>query len=66
MVQFTKAIMKIERIDVDLEVLSTAIPPGGVDRSINGVLGRPRAYALGLSRLRPWLADYLSEVALAV
>jgi dTDP-4-dehydrorhamnose reductase len=67
--KLTKAIMKIAGIDVDLEAVSTTIPPGGVDRSINGVLGRPRAYALGLPRLRPWrekLADYVSEVALAV
>jgi dTDP-4-dehydrorhamnose reductase len=61
---FTVAIMQLAGIEVPVEPVQTTIPPGGVDRPLNGVLTRPRADALGLPRLRPWraaLQDYLAR-----
>jgi dTDP-4-dehydrorhamnose reductase len=66
--EFTAAIMQEAGIDVPVEPTTTTIPPGGVDRPLNGVLARPRADALGLSPLRPWrtaLADYVARAGLA-
>ena len=48
--EFTTAIMERAGIDVPVEPTTTVIAPGGVDRPLNGVLARPRADALGLSR----------------
>ena len=65
---FTVAIMELAGLDVPVEAVSTIIPPGGVDRPLNGVLARPRADALGLPALRPWrdgLEDYMSRAGLA-
>jgi len=65
---FTVAIMEMAAVDVPVEAVSTTVPPGGVDRPLNGVLARPRADALGLPALRPWregLADYMSRAGLA-
>jgi dTDP-4-dehydrorhamnose reductase len=65
---FTQAIMQIAAVDVDIEPVETTIPPGGVDRPLNGVLARPRADALGLTPLRPWreaLEDYMRRADLA-
>jgi dTDP-4-dehydrorhamnose reductase len=67
--EFTVAIMELAGLDVPVEAVSTVIPPGGVDRPLNGVLARPRADALGLPALRPWregLEDYMSRAGLAV
>jgi len=67
--EFTVAIMELAGLDVPVETVSTVIPPGGVDRPLNGVLARPRADALGLPALRPWrdgLEDYMSRAGLAV
>jgi dTDP-4-dehydrorhamnose reductase len=67
--EFTVAIMEIAGVDVPVEAVTTVIPPGGVDRPLNGVLARPRADALGLPALRPWregLEDYMSRAGLAV
>jgi dTDP-4-dehydrorhamnose reductase len=67
--EFTVAIMELAGVDVPVEAVSTTIPPGGVDRPLNGVLARPRADALGLPALRPWregLEDYMSRAGLAV
>jgi dTDP-4-dehydrorhamnose reductase len=67
--EFTVAIMELAGVDVPVEAVSTTIPPGGVDRPLNGVLARPRADALGLAPLRPWregLEDYMSRAGLAV
>jgi dTDP-4-dehydrorhamnose reductase len=67
--EFTVAIMELADVDVPVEAVSTVIPPGGVDRPLNGVLARPRADALGLPALRPWregLEDYMSRAGLAV
>jgi dTDP-4-dehydrorhamnose reductase len=67
--EFTVAIMELAGVDVPVEAVSTTIPPGGVDRPLNGVLARPRADALGLPSLRPWregLEDYMSRAGLAV
>jgi dTDP-4-dehydrorhamnose reductase len=67
--EFTVAIMELAGLDVPVEAVSTTIPPGGVDRPLNGVLARPRADALGLPALRPWrsgLEDYMSRAGLAV
>ena len=65
---FTVAIMERAGIDVPIEAGTTTIPPGGVDRPLNGVLARPRADALGLTPLRPVhdaLADYMQRAGLA-
>jgi dTDP-4-dehydrorhamnose reductase len=66
--EFTVAILELAGVDVPVEAVSTTIPPGGVDRPLNGVLARPRADALGLGTLRPWregLEDYMSRAGLA-
>jgi dTDP-4-dehydrorhamnose reductase len=66
--EFTVAIMELAGVDVPVEAVSTTIPPGGVDRPLNGVLARPRADALGLPALRSWrsgLEDYMSRAGLA-
>lgn len=65
---FTVAIMELAGLDVPVEAVSTTIPPGGVDRPLNGVLARPRADALGLPALRPWraqLEDYMTRAGVA-
>ena len=62
------AISKLAGVDVPVEAAATVVPPGGVDRPLNGVLARPRADALGLPALRPWregLEDYMSRAGLA-
>jgi len=66
--EFTTAIMREAAIDVPVAPTKTEIPPGGVDRPLNGVLARPRADSLGLSPLRDWreaLADYMRQAGLA-
>jgi dTDP-4-dehydrorhamnose reductase len=66
--EFTTAIMREAGIDVPVQASTTEIPPGGVDRPLNGVLARPRADSLGLAPLRPWreaLADYMGQAGLA-
>jgi dTDP-4-dehydrorhamnose reductase len=65
---FTETIMELAGLDVPVEAVSTVIPPGGIDRPLNGVLARPRADALGLRALRSWregLEDYMSRAGLA-
>ena len=65
---FTVAIMELAGVDVAVEAVSTVVPPGGVDRPLNGVLARPRADALGLPALRPWraqLEDYMTRAGVA-
>jgi dTDP-4-dehydrorhamnose reductase len=66
--EFTEEIMKIAGIEVPVEPVETTIPPGGAARPLNGVLGRPRADALGLTPLRDWreaLGDYMERAGLA-
>ena len=66
--EFTRAILEIAAIDAPVHPVDTVIPPGGVDRPLNGVLARPRADALGVPPLRHWreaLADYMSRAGLA-
>jgi dTDP-4-dehydrorhamnose reductase len=67
--EFTQAILDNAGLsDVPLDAVQTTIPPGGVDRPLNGVLARPRADALGVPRLRSWreaLDDYMARAALA-
>jgi dTDP-4-dehydrorhamnose reductase len=66
--EFTVAIMELAGLDVPVEAVSTTVPPGGVDRPLNGVLARPGADALGLATLRPWregLEDYMTRAGLA-
>ena len=66
--EFTEAIMSRAGLSVPVERVRTVVPPGGVDRPLNGVLARPRADALGLPRLRPWeeaLTDYMERAGLA-
>jgi dTDP-4-dehydrorhamnose reductase len=66
--EFTAAIMELAGVDVPVEAVSTTVPPGGVDRPLNGVLARPRADALGIEALRPWragLEDYMTRAGLA-
>jgi dTDP-4-dehydrorhamnose reductase len=65
--EFTEAIMLLAGIEIPIEAVGTTIPPGGADRPLNGVLARPRADELGLTRLRAWeeaLADYMAEADL--
>ena len=65
---FTVAIMELAGLDVPVEAVQTTIPPGGVDRPLNGMLARPRADALGLPALRPWraqLEDYMTRAGVA-
>jgi dTDP-4-dehydrorhamnose reductase len=66
--EFTVAIMREAGIEVSVEPAVTTIPPGGVDRPLNGVLARQRTDSLGLAPLRPWrdaLADYMGRAGLA-
>jgi dTDP-4-dehydrorhamnose reductase len=66
--EFTAAIMEQAGINVPVNPTTTEIPPGGVDRPLNGVLARPRADSLGLSPLRGWreaLNDYMTQAGLA-
>jgi dTDP-4-dehydrorhamnose reductase len=66
--EFTVAIMELAGLEVPVEAVSTTVPPGGVDRPLNGVLARPGADALGLATLRPWregLEDYMTRAGLA-
>lgn len=66
--EFTAAIMARAGIDVPIEAVSTVIPPGGIDRPLNGVLSRPRADALNLPVLRSWqegLDAYMERAGLA-
>ena len=66
--EFTQAIMEIAGLDVPIEPVETTVPPGGVDRPLNGVLAADAADAAGLTPLRGWreaLADYMSRAGLA-
>ena len=66
--EFTVAILELSGIEARIEPVDTSRPPGGADRPLNGVLARPRADALGLPRLRPWmdaLRDYLGQAEIA-
>jgi len=66
--EFTEAILAIAGIEVPLEAVETTVPPGGVERPLNGVLARPRADAAGLAPLRDWrdaLTDYMQRAGLA-
>jgi dTDP-4-dehydrorhamnose reductase len=65
--EFTVEIMRLAGIDVRIEATETTIPPGGVDRPLNGVLDRAAADAAGLEPLRPWqdaLGDYMARAGL--
>ena len=65
--EFTVAIMELAGIEVEIEPVSTTIPPGSPDRPLNGVLARERADVLGLAPLRHWrdaLADYMDRAGL--
>jgi dTDP-4-dehydrorhamnose reductase len=65
--EFTTAIMDLAGVAAEVEPVTTTVPPGGVDRPLNGVLAQARASSLGLPRLRPWrdqLADYMSRAGL--
>ena len=66
--EFTQAITELAGIDVPIESVRTTVPPGGVDRPLNGVLARPAADALGLTPLRHWrdaLEDYMRRAGVA-
>ena len=66
--EFTQAIMELAGLDVPIESVRTTVPPGGVDRPLNGVLARPAADAAGLTPLRHWreaLEDYMQRAGLA-
>ena len=65
--EFTQAIIDRASLEVEIEPVATVIPPGGVDRPLNGVLLRPRADTLNLPVLRPWeeaLTDYMEQAGL--
>ena len=60
--EFTEAIMQNAGVEVPIEAVETTIPPGGVDRPLNGVLAHTRA-----EPLRPWreaLDDYMARAEL--
>jgi dTDP-4-dehydrorhamnose reductase len=64
---FTVAIMERAGIDVPIEAVSTTVPPGGVQRPLNGVLARPAADVQQIAQLRPWedaLTDYMQRAGL--
>jgi dTDP-4-dehydrorhamnose reductase len=66
--EFTAAIVELAGIDVPVHPSATVMAPGGIDRPLNGVLGRSRADSLGLAPLRGWkeaLADYMNQAGLA-
>lgn len=66
--EFTEAIMENAGIDIPIEPVETTIPPGGVDRPLNGVLASARTAELGLEPLRPWreaLDDYMKSAQLS-
>lgn len=66
--EFTRAILELAGMDVTVEPVATEIPPGGVDRPLNGVLSNGRAETLGIAPLRPWdeaLAEYMRAADLA-
>jgi dTDP-4-dehydrorhamnose reductase len=61
--EFTQAIMENAGIDVPIEPVTTSIPPGAVDRPLNGVLSSKRVS----EPLRPWRAalnDYMARARL--
>lgn len=65
--EFTVEIMRLAGVDIPIEAVQTTIPPGGVDRPLNGVLDRPAADAAGLEPLRHWrdaLGDYMQRAGL--
>jgi dTDP-4-dehydrorhamnose reductase len=65
--EFTEAIMELAGVEVPLEAVDTTVPPGGVERPLNGVLAAPGAKAAGLEPLRHWrdaLADYMERAGL--
>jgi dTDP-4-dehydrorhamnose reductase len=65
--EFTQAIMEIAGVEVPIDAVPTTIPPGGIDRPLNGVLARPAADAAGLAPLREWraaLEDYMARAGL--
>jgi dTDP-4-dehydrorhamnose reductase len=65
--EFTVAIMEIAGIDVAIEAVRTTLPPGAVDRPLNGVLARPGADAAGLEPLPDWrtgLEEYMGDARL--
>jgi dTDP-4-dehydrorhamnose reductase len=66
--EFTAAILARAGLDAPIEPVPTVVPPGGVDRPLNGVLARPHADALGLPTLRTWqeqLEDYMEQARLS-
>ncbi|MEA2457099.1 MAG: dTDP-4-dehydrorhamnose reductase [Thermoleophilaceae bacterium] len=66
--EFTQAIVENAGLDVPIEAVTTTVPPGGVDRPLNGVLAHARAGELGLAPLRPWreaLDDYMVAAQLS-
>jgi dTDP-4-dehydrorhamnose reductase len=66
--ELTTAIMELADIDVPVHPAATSVPPGGVDRPLNGVLAHGRAAGLGMNPLRPWraaLSDYMSRAGLS-
>jgi dTDP-4-dehydrorhamnose reductase len=66
--EFTEAILETAGVNVAIEPVETTIPPGGVDRPLNGVLARPAADSAGISPLREWraaLTDYMQRAGLA-
>jgi dTDP-4-dehydrorhamnose reductase len=65
--EYTETIMGLAGIDVPVEATATTVSEGGAARPLNGVLGRPRADALGLTPLRHWrkaLEDYMTRAGL--
>ncbi len=66
--EFTQAIVENAGIDVPVEPITTTVPPGGVDRPLNGVLAAARAGELGLPPMRPWreaLDEYMVAAQLS-
>ena len=62
--EFTEAIVEQAGLEVAIEPLETAVPPGGARRPLNGVLATRRADELGLTPLRDW-RDALADATVA-
>ena len=65
--EFTRTIVELAGLDVEVTPTTTETPPGSVRRPLNGMLARPRADELALPRLRHWreaLEDYLESEGL--
>lgn len=65
--EFTVAIMERAGIGLPIEAVSTVVPPGGIERPLNGVLAPTMADLHQLPAMRQWdvmLTDYMDRAGL--